>query len=197
MNKDILICGVGGQGTVLASKIIAEAAMDAGHAVHSAETIGMAQRGGSVTSHVRIGEAFSPLIPRESADVLLSFEPAEAVRNLIYLKQDGLVIVNSDPTKPVTESLHDTGYDGKEMVAYLQKKRRTIVTSAEEICAPFGSTRYFNIAILGVAAGCGKLGFSAQDILRVIKRKVPARFLETNKAAFLAGVKIGESYEVK
>lgn len=197
MNKDILICGVGGQGTVLASKIIAEAAMDAGHAVHSAETIGMAQRGGSVTSHVRIGEAFSPLIPRESADVLLSFEPAEAVRNLIYLKQDGLVIVNSDPTKPVTESLHDTGYDGKEMVAYLQKKRRTIVTSAEEICAPFGSTRYFNIAILGVAAGCGKLGFSAQDILRVIERKVPARFVETNKAAFLAGVKIGESYEVK
>ena len=197
MNKDILICGVGGQGTVLASKIIAEAAMDAGHAVHSAETIGMAQRGGSVTSHVRIGEAFSPLIPRESADVLLSFEPAEAVRNLIYLKQDGLVIVNSDPTKPVTESLHDTGYDGKEMVAYLQKKRRTIVTSAEEICAPFGSTRYFNIAILGVAAGCGKLGFSVQDILRVIERKVPARFLETNKAAFLAGVKIGESYEVK
>ena len=197
MNKDILICGVGGQGTVLASKIIAEAAMDAGHAVHSAETIGMAQRGGSVTSHVRIGEAFSPLIPRESADVLLSFEPAEAVRNLIYLKQDGLVIVNSDPTKPVTESLHDTGYDGKEMVAYLQKKRRTIVTSAEEICAPFGSTRYFNIAILGVAAGCGKLGFSVQDILRVIERKVPARFAETNKAAFLAGVKIGESYEVK
>lgn len=197
MNKDILICGVGGQGTVLASKIIAEAAMDAGHAVHSAETIGMAQRGGSVTSHVRIGEAFSPLIPRESADVLLSFEPAEAVRNLIYLKQDGLVIVNSDPTKPVTESLHDTGYDGKEMVSYLQKKRRTIVTSAEEICAPFGSTRYFNIAILGVAAGCGKLGFSVQDILRVIERKVPARFVETNKAAFLAGVKIGESYEVK
>lgn len=197
MNKDILICGVGGQGTVLASKIIAEAAMDAGHVVHSAETIGMAQRGGSVTSHVRIGEAFSPLIPRESADVLLSFEPAEAVRNLIYLKQDGLVIVNSDPTKPVTESLHDTGYDGKEMVAYLQKKRRTIVTSAEEVCAPFGSTRYFNIAILGVAAGCGKLGFSVQDILRVIERKVPARFVETNKAAFLAGVKIGESYEVK
>ena len=197
MNKDILICGVGGQGTVLASKIIAEAAMDAGHVVHSAETIGMAQRGGSVTSHVRIGEAFSPLIPRESADVLLSFEPAEAVRNLIYLQQDGLVIVNSDPTKPVTESLHDTGYDGKEMVAYLHKKRRTIVTSAEEICAPFGSTRYFNIAILGVAAGCGKLGFSVQDILRVIERKVPARFVETNKAAFLAGVKIGESYEVK
>ena len=191
MNKDILICGVGGQGTVLASKIIAEAAMEAGHAVHSAETIGMAQRGGSVTSHVRIGEAYSPLIPWESADVLLSFEPAEAVRNLMYLKQDGLVIVNSDPTKPVTESLHDTGYDGKEMIAYLQKKRRTIVTSAEEICAPFGSTRYFNIA------GCGKLGFSVQDILRVIERKVPARFVETNKAAFQAGVKIGESYEVK
>ena len=86
MNKDILICGVGGQGTVLASKLIAAAAMNCGNTVHSAETIGMAQRGGSVTSHVRIGgNAFSPLIPKGSADILLAFEPAEAVRILSYL----------------------------------------------------------------------------------------------------------------
>ena len=79
MNKDILICGVGGQGTVLASKILAAAAMEEGNSVHSAETIGMAQRGGSVTSHVRIGEnVFSPLIPLGCADMILAFEPAEA-----------------------------------------------------------------------------------------------------------------------
>ena len=73
MNKDILICGVGGQGTVLASKIIAAAALEEGNAVHSAETIGMAQRGGSVTSHVRIGEnAWSPMIPPGAADILLA-----------------------------------------------------------------------------------------------------------------------------
>lgn len=112
MNKNILICGVGGQGTVLASKIIAASAMIEGSAVHSAETIGMAQRGGSVTSHVRIGEAYSPLIPYGTADMILAFEPAEAVRNLIYLKKGGIVIVNSVPVKPVTESLADTGYDG-------------------------------------------------------------------------------------
>ena len=75
MNKDILICGVGGQGTVLASKLTASAAMREGNIVHSAETIGMAQRGGSVTSHVRIGDkAFSPLIPDGKADLILAFE---------------------------------------------------------------------------------------------------------------------------
>ena len=87
MNKDILICGVGGQGTVLASKIIAAAAVDEDNTVHSAETIGMAQRGGPVTSHVRIGDnAFSPMIPFGSAELILAFEPAEAVRNIRYLK---------------------------------------------------------------------------------------------------------------
>ena len=91
MNKDILVCGVGGQGTV--------------------------------PSHIRIGEqAYSPMIPHGSADVILAFEPAEAVRNLAYLKQDGIVIVNSVPVKPVTESLHDTGYDGSNMLTYLQEK---------------------------------------------------------------------------
>ncbi|MBP5751237.1 MAG: 2-oxoacid:acceptor oxidoreductase family protein, partial [Treponema sp.] len=89
MAKNILICGVGGQGTVLAAKIIAQAAINQGQKVLSAETIGMAQRGGSVVSHVRIGDdAFSPLIPQGQADLLISFEAAEAVRNIPYLKKD-------------------------------------------------------------------------------------------------------------
>ena len=197
MKKDILICGVGAQGTVLASKIIAAAAMEAGDPVHSAETIGMAQRGGPVTSHVRIGEeAYSPLIPFGSADMILAFEPAEAVRNLRYLKPDGIVIVNSVPVKPVTESLMPTGYDGTEMIAYLKKKCSCIVIDGEELCRPFGSSRYFNIAILGVAAGAGRLGIDKETILSEIVRRVPERYLETNKAAFLAGAEIGEQYAV-
>ena len=113
MNKDILICGVGGQGTVLASRIIAAAAMDEGSPVHSAETIGMAQRGGSVTSQVRIGgEAYSPMIPFGAADMILAFEPGEAVRNLRYLRRGGTAVVNTAAVKPVTESLKGTGYDG-------------------------------------------------------------------------------------
>ena len=198
MNKDILLCGVGGQGTVLASKLIASAAMLGGERVHSAETIGMAQRGGSVTNHVRIGEAYSPLIPFGSADMIMAFEPAEAVRNLCYLKKDGIVIVNSVPVKPVTESLHDTGYDGTEMISYLRKKcSNVIVVSAEEICEEFGSSKFFNVAILGVAVGSGKTGLSAENVMVEIESKIPERFRELNKKAFIKGMEIGEGYEAK
>lgn len=191
MNKDILVCGVGGQGTVLASKLIASAAMNQGNIVHSAETIGMAQRGGSVTSHIRIGEqAYSPLIPSGNADLILAFEPAEAVRNISYLKKDGIVIANSMPVKPVTESLNDTGYDGKDMIAYLKTKCNCIIVDARELCAELGSTRYFNVAILGTAVGTGKLGLDAETILKEIENRVPEKFIDANKTAFLAGIRI-------
>lgn len=188
MNKDILICGVGGQGTVLASRIIAAAAMDEGSPVHSAETIGMAQRGGSVTSHVRIGgEAYSPMIPPGGADMLLAFEPGEAVRNLRYLKKDGTAVVNTTAVKPVTESLKDTGYDGSEMTAYLKQKCSCIFVDAEKVCRPFGSSKFFNIIMLGVAAGSGSLGLSRETLLKQIEKYVPAKFLDVNIRAFEAG----------
>ena len=188
VNKDILICGVGGQGTVLASKIIAAAAMDEGSPVHSAETIGMAQRGGSVTSHVRIGEkVYSPLIPFGSAEMMLAFEPAEAVRNIRYLRRDGMAVVNTAATRPVTESLRPTGYDGSNMTAWLRQNCNCIFVDAEEVCRPFGSTKFFNIILLGIAAGSGNLGIGAETLLKQIERNVPARFLEQNLAAFRAG----------
>ena len=193
MNKDILICGVGGQGTVLASKIIAAAAMDEGNTVHSAETIGMAQRGGSVTSHVRIGEqAYSPLIPFGSAELLLAFEPAEAVRCLKYLKPEGTAIVNTAPTKPVTENLNASGYDGKKMVDYLKTKCACIFVNSDEVCAPFGSSKFFNIILLGIAAGSGKLGIGRETVLKQIEQRVPAKFIDINKQAFEAGYKLGK-----
>ena len=193
MNKDILICGVGGQGTVLASKILAAAAMDEGNAVHSAETIGMAQRGGSVTSHVRIGEeAYSPLIPLGSADILLAFEPAEAVRCLKYLKPDGTAIVNTAATKPVTESLSESGYDGAKMVEYLKTKCACLFVDANEVCAPFGSTKFFNIILLGIAAGFGKLGIGEETIKRQIEKRVPPKFKDLNLQAFNAGYEYGK-----
>ena len=194
MNKDILICGVGGQGTVLLSRIIAAAAMDEGNTVHSAETIGMAQRGGSVTSHVRIGDnAFSPLIPFGSADIMLAFEPAEAVRNLKYLKPDGTAAVNISAILPVTESLRASGYTGEEMTRYLQTKCSCIFVDSEEVCAPFGSSKFFNIIMLGVAAGSGSLGISRETLQRQIEQRVPSRFVEINKQAFDAGYELGSS----
>jgi len=106
MKTNILLCGVGGQGTILASKLIAEAAMRRGFAVRTAETIGMAQRGGCVASHVRIGhEIHSPLIPNASADLIIGFEPAEAIRALPYLKKDGAVVASRKRIQPVTAAL--------------------------------------------------------------------------------------------
>lgn len=187
MKKDILICGVGGQGTVLASKLIAAAAMAEGNIVHSAETIGMAQRGGSVTSHVRIGEAYSPLIPKGKSDMIISFEPSEAVRNLSYLKQDGLVIVNVDPVKPTTESLHETGYDGTDMIEYLQKKCQVLAVDGQQLCAEFGSSKYLNVILLGVAAGSGVLDIPKEAIQKEIRVRVPSKFVENNRLAFEKG----------
>ncbi len=199
MNKDILLCGVGGQGTVLASKLIASAAMRGGETVHSAETIGMAQRGGSVTSHVRIGDkASSPLIPCGSADVMLAFEPAEAVRNLRYLKKDGVVIVNSVPVKPVTESLRDTGYDGREMTEYLNKKfGQVIIVNGDDVCKEAGSPKVLNVALLGAAVGTGKMGISREDVLAEISARVKEKFVEINYKAFQIGERIGAGHEVK
>ena len=122
MNKNCLLCGVGGQGVVLASKLIAYAAMDKGMDVRTSETIGMAQRGGSVVSHVRMGEDIhSPMIPKGSADVIMAFEPAEAVRCLPYLKEGGVAVVNRKAMQPVTATLGGGGYDGEAMIAYLKK----------------------------------------------------------------------------
>ena len=196
MNKDILLCGVGGQGTVLASNLIAAAAMSGGNVVHSAETIGMAQRGGSVTSHVRIGNhAYSPLIPTGKADLLLAFEPAEAARNLSYLKPDGMIIVNSVPVKPVTESLKDTGYDGTELLTYMKEHcAHLIIVDGDTLSQTYGSSKYLNVALLGVAVGSKRLGLSEEAVLQEIKHRVPERFRETNIKVFMDGKEIGESY---
>ena len=193
VTKDILICGVGGQGTVLASKIIASAAMADGNPVHSAETIGMAQRGGSVTSHVRIGpEAASPLIPHGRADLILAFEPAEAVRNLCYLSPRGLVIVNTVPVKPVNESLRPSGYEGGVMTEYLKRKCACLPADLEKLSEPLGSARFHNILLLGLAAGSGGLGISAEVLRREMERLIPAKFLDINRRAFEIGFRHGQ-----
>jgi indolepyruvate ferredoxin oxidoreductase beta subunit len=197
VNKDIMICGVGGQGTVLASKIIAAAAAEQGDTVHSAETIGMAQRGGSVTSHVRIGEeAFSPLIPNGSADLILAFEPAEAVRNLRYLKEGGVAVVNTCAVKPVTEALRPSGYESGVMIDYLKNRCNSIFVDADEVCEPFGSSKFFNIILLGIACGSGKLGIGKETLLSQIEKRVPAKYAEINKKAFITGFNIGSKADI-
>jgi len=187
-----ILAGVGGQGTVLASKLIAQTAMNKGMKVRTAETIGMAQRGGCVVSHVRIGEEIhSPLIPLQSADVIIGFEPAEAVRSLSYLKEDGVVIVSQKVIKPVTDSLSNTDYDGDEMLKYLSSHvKRLIVVDSEAIFVACGTAKVLNIALLGVAVAAGVLGVSLEEIEKTIKEKLPQRFIDMNLKALRAGAKI-------
>ena len=182
MNKNILLCGVGGQGTVLASKLIAAAAMKKGLSVMSAETIGMAQRGGSVFSHIRIGDNLhSPMIATGTADILIGFEPGETVRMLPYLKKDGQVIVSSHDIIPVTAVLSNGSYDPEAMLAYLkQTVAHLLVIDTEEACLTLGSSKILNILLLGAAIGSGALGLTESEIKDAIKERLPERFHELN-----------------
>lgn len=189
MSKSVILCGVGGQGTVLASKLISYAAMAKGEVVKSAETIGMAQRGGSVTSHVRIGEgAFSPLIPEGKADVMIAFEPAEAVRNLPYLKKGGVVVVSKKAVKPVTASLSEKLYEGKDMLDYLEKKvDRLVVVDGEKATSKLGSPKVLNVVLLGAAIASEEIDITMEEIRAAIKEKVPEKFHELNNKALDEG----------
>lgn len=189
MSKSCLLCGVGGQGVVLASKLIAFAAMEKGKLVRTAETIGMAQRGGSVVSHVRIGEEiYSPQIPLKSADLILAFEPAEAVRSLPYLKEGGTVIVSSQPIKPVTSTLGGSAYDGKEMLDYLKKKvAKVAVLNAQYICRQAGTAKVLNVALLGAAAASGALDISIEEMSRAVRENVKDKYQEMNHKALELG----------
>lgn len=191
--KNCLLCGVGGQGVVLASRLIAFAAMEQGHFVRTTETIGMAQRGGSVVSHVRIGqEIHSPLIPLGAADVILAFEPGEAVRCLPYLKEGGLVIADTRIVKPVTASIGGTDYNSREMTEYLEKKAgRLLLIDGEEICRKAGSAKVLNVALLGAAAQTGALDISPEEMLDAVRKNVKPRFIEWNEKALQLGREAG------
>lgn len=189
MSRNCLLCGVGGQGVVLASRLIAYAAMEQGDFVRTTETIGMAQRGGSVVSHVRAGEeVHSPLIPAGGADVILAFEPGEAVRCLPYLKEGGLVITNSRIVKPVTASLGGSSYSGGEMLDYLKKKAgQVIVVDGDEICRRAGSAKVLNVALLGAAAKSGALGISMDEMLEAVRKNVKEKYIALNEKAIKLG----------
>lgn len=170
---------------MLASKLIAFAAMEKGQEVRTAETIGMAQRGGCVVSHVRVGEEiFSPLIPEKSAHVMIAFEPAEAVRCLPYLREDGTVIVNRKAVKPVTATLTDSDYDGSDMLSYLEAHVKNLrIIDGEAICEECGSSRVLNMVLLAAAASSGSLGISIEELRDAIGKRIPERFQELNLKA--------------
>lgn len=191
--KSCLLCGVGGQGTVLASRILAQAAMEQGQFARTAETIGMAQRGGCVVSHVRIGEEnCSPLIPYGKADVIIGFEPGETIRNLPYLAENGMVIVCNNPICPVTASLKGIPYDSDAMIEYIKSKvDRCIVVDGNKICEECGSSKVVNVALVGTVVKTGVLGIDEASVMKVLESKLKPAFLEINRKALM----LGERYE--
>jgi len=189
----VVIAGVGGQGTLLASRLLAEAAINAGMSVKIGETYGMAQRGGPVMGHVQIGgEASNPQIRKGEAEALLGFEPAEAVRRgVTYLKEGGLALVNTHVTAPVEVISGMVPYpDVGEMMALLGKVTPSVKAfDATAVAEEAGDPVTTNIVMLGALTVSGVLPYTEAVMVDTIKAGLRPQFIELNMRAFELGKK--------
>ena len=187
-SKNIMIVGVGGQGTLLTSRILGKLAVGAGYDVRLSEVHGMAQRGGSVVTFVRYGEQVAePIVEEGQADVLIAFEKLEALRYLHFLKKDGVVVVNDWRIDPITVVTGAASYP-EGIIERLKKERKTIVVEAMAEAKKLGTSKVFNVVVLGAAAR--HMTFSKEQWISVIESTVPPKTIEINKAAFEAGYQL-------
>jgi indolepyruvate ferredoxin oxidoreductase beta subunit len=193
---NFLLCGVGGQGTILASDVLVNVGLAAGYQAKQAEVHGMSQRGGSVTSHVRWGKTIhSPLIGFGEVDVLLAFEKLEALRNLNSLHPEALVIINAHTIKPLTVISGDQTYPSDEALckAFAQVTSHVEFIHGEEIAGLLGNLRVANVVLLGALwalLNCSALTgpeLTTEAWLKVITERVPPKHIELNRKAFQAG----------
>jgi len=186
--QNILMVGVGGQGVILAGEIISEVMMRAGYDVKKSEVHGMAQRGGSVSSHVRFGsKVYSPLIKKGDADVLFSFELLESARYLDFMRSDALIMVNSQKVLPPSVTLGVDTYP--EQIPEILRARfsRVDIVDALDIAKRAGNARALNVAFLGALSR----HFAVDENLwkDVISAMLPAKLVDVNIKAFLLGRK--------
>lgn len=185
MVKNIMIVGVGGQGTLLTSRILGRLATQAGYDVKLSEVHGMAQRGGSVVTFVRYGDQVAePIVEEGQADVLIAFERLEALRYLHFLKKEGVVIVNDWRIDPISVVMGKAQYP-EGILERLAQERKTIVVEATKEAKKIGAPKTFNVIVLGAAAQ--HMGFSREDWIQVIKETVPPHTVEVNLKAFETG----------
>jgi indolepyruvate ferredoxin oxidoreductase beta subunit len=189
---DILIAGVGGQGVVLASRILALAAVKAGFHVSTAETIGMSQREGSVSSHIRIGDrTLGALIPIGQADLLLGFEPAETVRNLPFLRKGGNILVNTHAIPPASRPPGSPGYDPETLISFLKAHCPDILCfDFTQLAEEAGTFRATNIAMIGAAQGLGVLPISEESLQTALDTEIPEKHRAVNRAVFESAAKL-------
>ena len=183
--KNIMIVGVGGQGTLLTSRILGGITVAAGYDVKLSEVHGMAQRGGSVVTFVRYGEQVAePIVEEGQADVLIAFEKLEALRYAHFLKKDGVIVVNDQRIDPITVVTGMAQYPDN-IIENLEKEHTVLKVKAMEEAIKLGNSKVFNIIVLGVAAK--HMDFSKEAWLEVIEKTVPPKTVDLNKKAFLLG----------
>ena len=186
--KNIMIVGVGGQGTLLTSRILGGITVAAGYDVKLSEVHGMAQRGGSVVTFVRYGEKVAePIVEEGCADVLIAFERLEALRYAHFLKKDGVIVLNDYRIDPMSVVTGNAEYP-EGIVETLKKDHKVYTVDAMKEAEKLGNTRTFNVIVLGLAAK--HMDFSKEDWLKVIEETVPEKTIEINKKAFLLGYEL-------
>lgn len=183
---NVLLVGVGGQGTILASRILSFLAQDKGYDVKVSEIHGMAQRGGSVVTQVRMGsKVHSPLIGEGQADIILAFERLEALRWVSYLKKDGTMIINDQVIEPVPVIMGLQKYPDRVIERIRSKVPDTIALDALSLARKCGNDKASNVVLMGVLAR--KMGFAKEKCMEALEVKVPPKFLDLNKRAFEEG----------
>lgn len=207
---NIMLAGVGGQGTVLAAKVLAQAAANKGWQVRTAETIGMAQRGGNVVSHVRMGdqgeEVYAPLVAQGSANVIIGFEPAETARVLPYLAPGGLVVTAQTSIQPVTAALSKVPYKGEVVLQHIaeslrlngeaeqrvgahydydneSKQAHLVAVNDAQICDELGTRKPLNMIMLASALAQGCIPLTVDDLKEAVALCVKPQLVAMNLEA--------------
>ena len=194
---NILLSGIGGQGTVLAAKLLAQAAQSKGWQVRTAETIGMAQRGGSVVSHVRMGnkgeQVQAPLLSKGTADLIVAFEPAEAARVLPFLAPGGTLVTASTAVQPVTAALSAKPYVAGQTLAGLKATlegtdANLVIVDDADIMERVGNRKALNVVLLACALNQGCVPLGLDDLRDAIRVCVKPRFVDMNLQAIQTAV---------
>ena len=184
--KNIMIVGVGGQGTLLTSRILGGITVRAGYDVKLSEVHGMAQRGGRAVTFVRYGsEVAEPIVEEGCADVLIAFERLEALRYAHFLKKDGVIVVNDWRIEPITVVTGAAAYP-ENIIEKLRESHQVYAVNAMEEAEKLGNVKAFNVIVLGLAAR--HMDFDKNLWLDVIAKTVPPKTVEINQRAFLRGL---------
>ena len=190
MTKNIMIVGVGGQGTLLTSRIIGKVAANAGLDVKISEVHGMAQRGGSVVTFVRFGDkVYEPVVEEGQADVIIAFERLEAARYAHFLKKDGVLIVNDCRIDPMTVVIGQSSYP-ENIIENLKQCHQVYSLDALKLALSLGNSKVLNSVVLGFASSF--IGFDEESWLNTVVSTVPAKTIDINKSAFVLGARAKE-----